>query len=369
MPFAISNSNVFGGPENNGLKYKYQDSVVISQDVSTENAKRVIDDLSAWVSKNGKTLDSGVKPGTLMMVKKGNNYELRRRQWYQLWNFVENRDVKRAEAYVKSLLQAAQLPCETSSASLTNSVTRKTGLTTADYKNIIIKPPSTSTNENSQSSALESPVLQNEKANAPSSAVKTLPEEESAIPSTYNVTKKLLMELGETKFEVDESHVKNFLATHCGIRLGKELSTETLAKVYDATLPDRKGNYCFQIEPEVELQPISSAYTERYNDKDEFIGNRLDLAQITSPSLTSMTKQIFVLVALQKTPQWTSEQNQNRKSFREGTSECKAYERRQYNPEYHYLPAAKAEDFINSIKSKDSTAEIGIVGQLMKFVP
>ena len=278
MPITLNPANV----DQTTFTYKPSATASDAEKVLAECNQR-FEELNQWIAPEGK-----IKPGTLRLVKNWDGtMELKRRQWYQFWNFMGNRDTGRAKAYVNSLTKYA-----------------------ANNKGI---------DENALFASYLEPA------------------------SSSVVTKKeLSSKLFHIEFIVDEDYQKSL--NTLGVTLGSKLGESEFHAVYNASLKSRNEQYVFKKEREKEIFPISEVEGLLFHQRG-------DLAASLVPQLQNMTKPIFVVVALNKTPH-----NQNAKLDQD-------------LEEYHCLPAMKAEKFVQRIAQNYPKAQVNIVGQIMERPP
>ena len=210
--------------------------------------------LAKWIAPNGN-----IKPGTLRLMKNWDGtMELKRRQWYQFWNFMGNRDTGRAKAYVNSLIKYA-----------------------ANNKGIDKNAPFANYLEPTSSSAVTTEELQKKLFPVTSLAI-NLPVTEREYDPVLNGLKHVVYH-----YYLEAS------LNSVGITLGKYIGAGACGDVYHASIANDQGKYVFKTEKNIRLSPISDRQGLRFDQRG-------DLAASLVPKLKNMTKPIFVVVALAK---------------------------------------------------------------------
>ncbi len=274
------------------------------------------------------------KGGTLRLVKNSDgSIQLKRRQWYQFWNFVGwGRDTGRAAAYVNSLLQEQDLVKEsnnsTNSTNSTNSalaayVQVSSNKVTLEELSRKLLPFTLQDNLTTHKNKKENNGVEANTNATPSSSPVSIPL--SGLETKNDITSQSL----------DVTSVQKFCSS-VGLTVGNELGAGAMGTVYHASVLGRTEGYVIKLENQFKMEPITNAEKLPFDQRG-------DLAATTVKKLGHITQPIFVIVALQKTPS---------------------------DPiQYHYLPVANAKSFVQKMQTKCPKARLAIVGQLMDKLP
>jgi len=271
-----------------------------------------------------------LKGGTLRLVKNWDgSIHLKRRQWYQFWNFVGwGRDTGRAAAYVNSLLKEQDLLKESNDIPLAAYVQVSSNKVTLEELSMKLLPFTIQDNLTTHKNQKENDIVYaNTHATLSSSPVSI------SLPSLETTT--VTYQGGRKSQQLDLQSVQKFCPS-VGLTVGNKLGAGGMGTVYHASVVGRKEKYVIKLEHQLKMESIINA------EKLPF-GRRGDLAATTVKKLRHITKPIFVIVALKKTPSDSIQ--------------------------YHYLPVANAKSFVKNMQNECPNARLAIAGQLMEKVP
>ena len=335
MPLAISNINetfAYTPSHNSGAQSPLSTQKTDTTGANENPASKELEALRNYCfNPLGKE-----KRGSLRLVKNWDgSIQLKRRQWYQFWNFVGwGRDTGRAAAYVNSLLKEQDVLKES------NKSTNSANSTLAAY----LQVSSNKVTLEELSRKLLSFTIQdnltthkNQKENdivdANTHATLSSSPVSISLPSLETTT--VTDQGGRKCQQLDLTSVKNFCSS-VGLTVGNQLGAGGMGTVYHASVVGRKEEYVIKLEHQLNMEFIINA------EKLPF-GQRDTLAATTVKKLRHITKPIFVIVALKKT---SSDSIQ-----------------------YHYLPVTQAKSFVQKMQNECRGAKLAIAGQLMEKVP
>ena len=250
------------------------------------------------------------KGGTLRLVKNSDgSIQLKRRQWYQFWNFVGwGRDTGRAAAYVNSLLQEQDLvKTHSNNQALTNYVKVSSNKVTLEELSRKLLPFTLQDNLTTHKNKKENNGVEANTNATPSSSPVFIP-----LSGLETKTER-------TSQSLDVTSVQKFCSS-VGLTVGNELGAGGMGTVYHASVLGRKEEkYVIKLENKLKMEPIKNAENLPFDQRG-------DLAATTVKELGHITQPIFVIVALKKTPN---------------------------DPiQYHYLPVTKAKSFVKKMQTK-----------------
>ena len=277
-----------------------------------------------------------LKGGTLRLVKNSDgSIQLKRRQWYQFWNFVGwGRDTGRAAAYVNSLLKEQDLVKESNnSTNSTNSalaayVQVSSNKVTLEELSRKLLPFTLQDNLTTHKNEKENNGVEANTNATPSSSPVSIPL--SGL-ETQTVTDKYRREFQQLALK----SVQKFCPS-VGLTVGDKLGEGGMGTVYHASVLGRTEGYVIKLENKFRMESIINAENLPFDQRG-------DLAATTVQQLGHITQPIFVIVALKKTPSDSIQ--------------------------YHYLPVANAKSFVQKMQKECPYASLAIAGQLMEKVP